>query len=142
MANKKKAASILEVKQHKPHKYDLLRQLTKAKLMKAVRFINGDGHSLFPRNLLIEKCGWPEETADAVCSEFESDGSGKGDIFDNKGKIIPKLYGWYSLDLLRAIAAAFNITYEGCMGRGFQARKIDEAIRMHFSRKKKELAHA
>lgn len=127
----KKVKDIRKAKAHRPDKYALLAALSKTQIMAAVRFIKGDGHTIFPIEHLVTKCKWPAETAEAVCQTFESDGSIKGTIFKD-GKPVKECRGWYCLDVLMALASALNVKYEGCMGRGFQARAIDKAIREHF----------
>jgi hypothetical protein len=118
-------------KSRKPDKYKMIRALTIEQIMKALDYIDGDGHTVFKYSALIE-CGWPEETALAVCTEQTSDGSWKGSIWGKDGKMIKECFGWYSLDLLYAIARSFDVKFGSCMGRGFQAREIDRALRAHF----------
>lgn len=111
----------------------LLTNLTAEQVMKAVDYIDGDGHTVYKKEVLIDTCGWPGETASAVCHEIHSDMSDpKSTLFGNDGRPLDKLYGWYCLDLLSSLASALNVKYEHCMGRGFQARKITEALREHF----------
>lgn len=110
-----------------------LLHLTKEQVLAALDFIKGDGHTIFKEECLIEQCGWSKEAARSVSKVHESDNRDpRGMIFSNDGQgIYAELYGWYSLDVLRALASVLKVEYEGCMGRGFQARKIDEALRNH-----------
>lgn len=135
---KKKVTDIRDAKPHRPDKYKLLKALSEKQVMAAVDFIAGDGHTIFPMEHLVKKCHWPKETAEAVCQEYTSDGSAKGSIFKDDGEVIESCKGWYSLDVMYALATALDVKYEGCMGRGFQARAIDTAIRKHFNQEVKE----
>jgi hypothetical protein len=139
MAKKKRAKSIKDIDPltHE-QKHELLKKLTKEQVMAAVDFIAGDGHSIFAEDSLLQR-GWPAETARSVCREFSSDLSDpKATIFDGEGKVMKKLYGWYGLDVLSCLAHSLNVSYEGCIGRGFQARAIDKAIREHFQCARKD----
>ncbi|MEX0774650.1 MAG: hypothetical protein WD042_02925 [Phycisphaeraceae bacterium] len=41
----------------------------------------------------------------------------------------------YGLDLLRQIAMVHQVEYRPCLGRGFEAWAIKQALRQHFERK-------
>lgn len=118
-----------------------LLHLTKEQVLAALDFIDGDGHTIFKEESLIEKCGWSKEAARSVCKVIESskDGNPKGQIFSTDGRgIYSELYGWYCLDVLRWLARVFGVEWDrSIMGRGFEARAITEALRQHL----KEAAH-
>ena len=134
MAKKTKAG--VKKKGKKPDVRAMIRALSDEQILKALDLINGDGHSIKYTRALIEVCGWPEELANAVSKEIESDTSDpKSTIFDKDGNIVEKCYGWYTLSVLMAIASALDVEYRGTIGRGFQARAIDEALREHFKKK-------
>lgn len=140
MAKKKSKAErdFIKFEKSLERRENLLKKLTTEQVMAAVIFIDGDGHTICPESALVEKCKWPADIAHSVCQAFESDLSDpKSTIFDNEGKPVAQMYGWYCLDVLRSLASAFNVTYEGAMGRGFQARLIDKALRKHFNQEVK-----
>jgi hypothetical protein len=95
--------------------------------MSAAHHVRGDGHSIFPADVLVE-LGWPAEAVEAVCTVHESGDSVKTTIFGRDGLPVKSLSGWYSLDVLRLIANVLGVTYEEKMGRGFQARAIYAAL--------------
>jgi len=135
---KKKVTDIRDAKPHRPDKYKLLKALSEKQIMAALEFIGGDGHTIFPMEHLVKMCHWPKETAEAVCHKYSSDGSAKGSIFKDNGEMLESCKGWYSLDVLYALASSLDVKFEGCLGRGFQARAIDSAIREHFNIQEKE----
>lgn len=111
--------------------------LTKEQVLKAVDLIDGDGHTIFKRDIL-EEAGWPKPLIDKMCKVYKSDtGEPKGTIFNNEGQPLIMLEGVYGLDVLQFIARMFEIKYPPCFGRGFQARALTEDIRKHFIGKEK-----
>jgi len=109
-----------------------LRDLTKKQVRAVVEYVDGDGHTIFDRKVLLDDCGWPAEIADTVCEKLESDmGSPKGMIFGKNYEVIEELYGWYGLSVLSQLAAVLEVDYEDKMGRGFRARSITKALLEH-----------
>lgn len=94
-----------------------------------------DGHTIFkPEG--FTKLGVPQEIVDANTRCYDSDGSDKGSITDLKtGLKVDHMTGVYGLSMLFNIANTLKIPYESKMGRGFQARAIQEAVRKHFEGK-------
>jgi hypothetical protein len=61
-------------------------------------------------------------------------GDPKHDITSTQdGRPIEQCYGVYGLQFLGLIAGAFDLEWEGALGRGTEARRIQEAIHKHFS---------
>lgn len=88
-----------------------------------------DGHGILDPRKLIE-AGLPVEAVAYFTETLKSDGTPKGTIFVD-GKPVDSLDGVYGLRLLEAIAMALNVTYPSFMGRGYQARVIQAALRSH-----------
>jgi len=91
-----------------------------------------DGHTIFKPSAFVVR-GLPEEGLHNFAEAHQSDGSPKGNITDlDTGAFIEEIGGIYGLQFLERVARALNVDYEGCMGRGFQARKIQKALKEHF----------
>lgn len=88
-----------------------------------------DGHGIIDPRKLIE-AGLPEQAVNYFTETLRSDGTHKGTIFVD-GQPVDSLTGVYGLRLLEAIAAALDVTYPSFMGRGYQARAIQSALRLH-----------
>ena len=97
----------------------------KEAIQEIVDKIGDDGHGLFKPSL-FEKV--PEEWLKDSVRAFESDGTGKGSIFRD-GKVLNKVTGIYSLDILGRVVNDLHLKAESMMGRGFQARAYTKAIR-------------
>ena len=90
-----------------------------------------DGHGILDPRKIVE-AGLPAEAVGYFTETLKSDGTPKGTIFIN-GEPVDSLTGVYGLRLLEALAAAFGITYPSFMGRGYQARAIQAALREHLA---------
>lgn len=90
-----------------------------------------DGHTIFKPQAFLD-AGLLQAIVDYVTQTYRSDGSPKGTIFVD-GRAVEELAGIYGLDLLRFLAAALGVEYAGAIGRGFQARHIQEALKRHFA---------
>jgi len=88
-----------------------------------------DGHGIIDPTALIE-AGLPAEAVSYFTETLKSDGTPKGTIFVD-GQPVDSLIGAYGLRLLEAIAGALDVTYPSFMGRGYQARAIQSALRLH-----------
>jgi hypothetical protein len=114
-----------------------------------------DAYGSFKPEFYI-KMGFPEEFVQKCVETFESDGTYAGSLWKDpdkalvllskiqrvpKGKPLPKEYekeftelyipkidSVLSLSFLRRLAHAVNVEYEGCMGRGREARYIVTAL--------------
>ena len=88
-----------------------------------------DGHGIIdPRKL--SEAGLAEAAVNYFTETLKSDGTPKGTIFV-EGKPVESLDGVYGLRLLEAMASALGVTYQSFMGRGYQARAIQAALRVH-----------
>ena len=99
----------------------------------ALELIDGDGHTLYSPQYLIEK-GYPVAFVRNITERHESDySSGKSTIFDKDGKPVDTLLAVAALTFHYAVASQLNLEggkdYELYNGRGFQAQAIAEAIR-------------
>ena len=88
-----------------------------------------DGHGILDPRQLVE-AGLPAEAVGYFTETLKPDGTPKGTIFV-KGQPVDSLDGVYGLRLLEAIASALNVTYPSFIGRGYQARAIQAALRQH-----------
>ena len=88
-----------------------------------------DGHGIIDPRQLVES-GLPAEAVGYFTETLKSDGTPKGTIFVD-GQPVESLDGVYGLRLLEAIASALDVTYPSCMGRGYQARAIQAALRQY-----------
>jgi len=90
-----------------------------------------DGHTIFKMEAFTE-LGVPEELIRRYAYEHESDTSDyKSTIFDDAGKIIPKLMGVYGLDVIESMTHDLGLPGSSKMGRGFRAQECREQIRNH-----------
>lgn len=88
-----------------------------------------DGHSLkYPRT--YTDLGIPDDVVATLTHTVVSDGSPKGQLYDNKGVAVAQLSGCVKhLDWLEWLCNAFDVTdYESKMGRGFQAKEYANAL--------------
>lgn len=90
-----------------------------------------DGHTIFKIEAFT-KLGVPEELIQKYAQEFESNTEDyKQTIFDDHGKVIPKLMGVYGLDVIESINSELGLPYPTKMGRGFRAAECRDQIRNH-----------
>ena len=89
-----------------------------------------DGHTIFKPEAFTD-LGLAPEIVEAFTHTHKSDGSPKGSIFVG-GQAVQSLKGVYGLDLLEFLAQALDVKYRGCLGRGFQAAAIQQALQAHF----------
>jgi hypothetical protein len=98
-----------------------------------VNAVGGDGHTIYnPMTLAIEADLAPDEAVLlGVHSKWHmSDGTPKGTI---NGDPDLRMYGLYTLDLLKAIACDLGVDYPNKYGRGTQAQAISAAILNHLN---------
>lgn len=107
--------------------YRLIRDTVPAVLWRVATMC--DGHGIIAPRKLIE-AGLAEDAVSYFTETLKSDGTHKGTIFV-EGKPVKSLDGVYGLRLLEAIASALDVTYLSFMGRGYQARAIQAALRVH-----------
>ena len=111
---------------------DLLTSLLKTS-EEARRFLDGDGHSIYKGDYLIQ-IGYPEAFVKKYESTLKSDySSAKTTIFDNEGNMVDELVGIQALTFHYAVASALwlegGVDYnDSLLGRGFQAKEISRAI--------------
>lgn len=90
-----------------------------------------DGHTIFKVSAFT-KMGVPEELVERYTEDFESNTDNyKETIFDDHGKIVPKLKGVYGLDVIESINREFGLPAPNKMGRGFRADVCRNQIRDH-----------
>ena len=93
-----------------------------------------DGHTIFKVEAFT-KLGVPQELVDRYAQWFESNTeSYKETIFDDHGKIIPKLKGVYGLDVIESINREFGLPAPDKFGRGFRADICRNQIKDHLGR--------
>jgi len=93
-----------------------------------------DGHTIFKVEAFTA-LGVPSELIEQYTQEFESNtDSYKETIFDDHGKIIPKLKGVYGLDVIESINREFGLPAPNQFGRGFRASLCRDQIRDHLGR--------
>lgn len=90
-----------------------------------------DGHTVFKPEAFLT-AGLPAPVVTHLTRTYRSDGSPKGTLFVN-GEPVAELAGVYGLDLLRFLAGALDVEYARALGRGFEARNIQDALRRHFA---------
>ena len=87
-----------------------------------------DGHEIMPQSYYLERKA-PKFYVDLVTFTQKSDGSAKGQLYDNKGNPVDELHGVYHLDWLDALCDLFEVKdYKAKIGRGFQAREYANAL--------------
>jgi len=94
-----------------------------------------DGHTIFKHQMFLE-LGLDERITKFIAQTHTSAANGdpKHDITSTQdGRPIEQCYGVYGLQFLRLIANAFDLEWEGALGRGTEARRMQEAIQKHFS---------
>lgn len=109
------------------HAVRLIRETNPAVILKAASLC--DGHTILNPEAFID-AGLAAEVVEFATTTYKSDGSPKGTIFV-RGEPVPELTGVYGLNLLTLLADALGVRYRSCMGRGFQASAIQEALRRH-----------
>lgn len=98
----------------------------KTQIQKLVSHIGGDGHTIWKQSVLAD---FPESLQERFITTLKSDFSDyKSTIYDNTGKAIPSIKGFYGLTVLTAICNDLGLEYEAKIGRGFQAQVCTEAI--------------
>lgn len=90
-----------------------------------------DGHGIINPAALIE-AGLPTKAVAYFTETLKCDDTHKGTIFV-EGQPVDELAGVYGLRLLEGIASALGVTYQPFMGRGYQARAIQAALRAHIN---------
>lgn len=91
-----------------------------------------DGHTIFTPQAFLD-AGLPGDVVEHLTRTHASDGSPKGTVFVS-GRAVTELRGVYGLDVLRFLAAALEVEYPDCLGRGTEARMIQAAIKSHLGR--------
>lgn len=90
-----------------------------------------DGHTIFKVEAFT-KMGVPQELIDRYTEDFESNTDNyKETIFDDHGKIIPKLKGVYGLDVIESINREFGLLAPDKFGRGSRADVCRRQIKEH-----------
>jgi hypothetical protein len=91
-----------------------------------------DGHTIFKVEAFTD-LGVPKELVDQYAQEFESNTeSYKETIFDDHGKIIPKLKGVYGLDVIESINRELDLPAPMKFGRGSRADVCRNQIKDYF----------
>jgi len=109
-----------------------LKNLTPVQILTICKIVDGDGHTIFPPEAFTKK-KIPREVIESEIRFYKSDISDpKSTIFNNQGQALLGLDGIYGLSLLKHIASAFDVEYEGKMGRGWEARSVTESLIAHF----------
>ncbi len=125
-----------KTKEPKFNPIDEIRKLTPKQILAACDLIKGDGHMIWKPSAFSRI--WPNSAVISVMRRHESDtNSPMSTIFGHDGEILDSCAGVYGLSVLAYICVAFEIESEGKLGRGWQARAYDKAIREHFSVEKK-----
>lgn len=93
-----------------------------------------DGHSILKPEAFTD-AGLHNDVVEYLTATYKSDGTPKGTIYV-AGKVVEELQGVYGLEVLKFIAGALGVEYEGKFGRGSQAEAIKQALHRHFSRHK------
>jgi hypothetical protein len=86
-----------------------------------------DGHSILAPQAFLD-AGLPKEFVDQVTTTHRSDTSSPKSTIFVGGKAVEELRGVYGLQMLRTLAHVLDIQYRDCIGRGFEASNIKEAI--------------
>jgi hypothetical protein len=90
-----------------------------------------DGHTIFKLDAFT-KLGVPQELVDRYSDEFESDTSDyKSTIFDDHGKVIPKMKGVYGLEVIESINREFGLPAPDKFGRGSRAVVCRDQIKKY-----------
>lgn len=92
-----------------------------------------DGHCILDPQALIQ-AGLPPEVVAHVTVAYKSDFRDPKSTLYVAGVPVEQLTGVYGLNLLMFLAAALHVPYRPCMGRGFQAQAIRDALQQHFDR--------
>lgn len=110
------------------NRYDMLRALDKKTIMKIADVSGPDGYGIYKPEGYI-KAGMPGELAKAFTTHLKSSKTDyKEMFFDNNGEIIPEVDAIDGLDVLSAIAQAFDLPQRAFMGRGFRAQDLYREI--------------
>ena len=116
----------------------LVRQTEPAAILRASAMC--DGHSILNPQALVD-VGLPEPLVQQLTHTHDSDGTHKGTI-QQAGQPVAEVRGVYGLHLLEFLAGALGVSYRQCLGRGSQARAIQQALLDHFERQGAEGAAA
>lgn len=104
-----------------------LRELPGDVILNAARLCNG--HNIIKPQALLG-AGLPADVVEQVTVTHQSDGTPKGTLYVD-GQPVKQVAGVYGLDMLEFMASALGVKYRQCMGRGFQASAIREALNQH-----------
>jgi hypothetical protein len=103
--------------------------LPKETILKALDYINGDGHSLYAPVAFTE-LGIPRNIVRHYTRVYSSDiRNPKEMMFDQRGRFVSHMKGIYGLDILRALANDLNAPDSSALGRGFEARELTKNIK-------------
>ena len=111
--------------------YDAIKNVEKDKYWEVM----SDAHTIFKPSAFTE-LGLPKDYINTFVYKYESDGTPKGTITDNDGKVLDELEGVTSYNIANNIAVKFDlvdaITEAGNkMGRGSTLRVLSGAIWRH-----------
>ena len=95
----------------------------------------GDAHTIFTPSAFTE-LGLPKDYINTFVYKYESDGTPKGTITDNDGKVLDELEGVISYNIANNIAGKFDLIDAMMeagkkMGRGSTLRVLSGAIWRH-----------
>lgn len=109
-----------------------LREVPRGVILKTGSLCNG--HNIIKPHALLD-AGLPVDVVEQVTVTHQSDGTSKGTLYVD-GQPVEQLTGVHGLDMLEFMASALGVKYRQCMGRGFQASAIREALYQHFNASK------
>ncbi len=117
-------------KKTRDHLIELVRQTRPAIILRAAGLC--DGHTIFDPKAFLE-AGLAIEIVEHLTVVHRSDTRDPKATIFKEGRAVADMRGVYGLHVLEFLAGAFGVEYRGCMGRGFQASAIRDALRQHFN---------
>jgi len=108
-----------------------VRELDGAVILKAAALC--DGHGIVDP-AAFHAVGLPDPIVRQLTVKHESDLRDPKATIYRDGQPVGSVEGVYGLDMLRFLAGSLGVTYRSCLGRGFQAQAIREALHDHVRR--------
>jgi hypothetical protein len=92
-----------------------------------------DGHTIFDPKAFFDAGLHPDIVASVTITHRSDTSHPKSTIF-KEDRALTEVTGVYGLRLLEFLASALEIDYRRCMGRGFQASAIKQALHDYFQK--------
>ena len=101
--------------------------LTNSEVLSQVKYIDGDGHSIFKPESVSTETGVSMDKIEPYCEVYESDTSHSKSTIYVEGAPVDELKGLYGLSMIETFARKIGVQSE-CMGRGFRCSALCKGI--------------